>query len=65
MRAATFLGAAIIAALTIAVLVSSVPLFRFVNVTFITQDDQSGFDVSVRAPQKPKVARIATCPGRP
>jgi hydrophobic/amphiphilic exporter-1 (mainly G- bacteria), HAE1 family len=41
----------IIAALTIAVLLSSVPLFRFVSVTFITQDDQSGFDVSVRAPE--------------
>ena len=41
----------IVAVLTVLVLFSSVPLFRFVNVNFITQDDQSGFDVSVRAPE--------------
>jgi HAE1 family hydrophobic/amphiphilic exporter-1 len=39
----------VIGVLAVAVLVSSVPLFRFVAVTFVTQDDQSGFDVSVRA----------------
>src|SRR6266850_1885813 len=39
----------IVAVLTVLVLLSSVPLFRFVNINFTTQDDQSGFDVSVRA----------------
>ena len=39
----------VIGVLAVAVLLSSVPLFRFVAVTFVTQDDQSGFDVSVRA----------------
>ena len=39
----------VVAVLTLLVLLSSVPLFRFVSVNFITQDDQSGFDVSVRA----------------
>jgi HAE1 family hydrophobic/amphiphilic exporter-1 len=33
------------------VLLSSVPLFRIVTVNFITQDDQSAFDVTVRAPE--------------
>jgi len=41
----------IVAALAVLVLLSSVPLFGLVSVTFITQDDQSGFDVSVRAPE--------------
>lgn len=39
----------VVAVLTVLVLLSSVPLFRFVNVNFFSQDDQSGFDVSVRA----------------
>ena len=39
----------VIGVLAVAVLLSSVPLFRFVAVTFVTQDDQSGFDVNVRA----------------
>ncbi|MGE0592412.1 MAG: efflux RND transporter permease subunit [Vicinamibacterales bacterium] len=39
----------LVAGLAVLVLLSSVPLFRFVNVNFITQDDQSGFDVSMRA----------------
>ena len=39
----------IVAVLAVFVLLSSVPLFRFVNINFITQDDQAGFDVSVRA----------------
>ncbi len=39
----------IVAVLAVFVLLSSVPLFRFVNINFVTQDDQSGFDVSVRA----------------
>jgi HAE1 family hydrophobic/amphiphilic exporter-1 len=30
---------------------SSVPLFRFVQLNFTTQDDQSAFDLSVRAPE--------------
>jgi hydrophobic/amphiphilic exporter-1 (mainly G- bacteria), HAE1 family len=42
---------AIVAVVAVLVLLSSVPLFRLTNVTFITQDDQSGFDVSVRAPE--------------
>ena len=38
---------------TVAVLVflSSVPLMRLVNVNFLTQDDQSGFDITLRAPE--------------
>jgi HAE1 family hydrophobic/amphiphilic exporter-1 len=39
----------VIGVLTAGVLLSSVPLFQFVSVTFTTQDDQSGFDVNVRA----------------
>ncbi len=39
----------VIGVLAVAVLLSSVPLFRFVAITFVTQDDQSGFDVNVRA----------------
>ena len=39
----------VIGVLAVAVLLSSVPLFRFVSITFVTQDDQSGFDVNVRA----------------
>ena len=41
----------VIATLAVLVFFSSVPLFRFVNVNFTTQDDQSGFDLSVRAPE--------------
>ena len=41
----------VVATLAVLVLLSSVPLFRIVSVTFITQDDQSGFDVTVRAPE--------------
>jgi HAE1 family hydrophobic/amphiphilic exporter-1 len=37
--------------LAVVVFASSVPLFRFVNVNFTTQDDQSGFDLNVRAPE--------------
>ena len=40
----------VIGVVAVAVLLSSVPLFRFVAVTFLTQDDQSGFDVNVRSP---------------
>ena len=41
----------VVATLAVLVLLSSVPLFQIVSVTFITQDDQSGFDVTVRAPE--------------
>ena len=41
----------IIAALAVLVLFSSVPIFRIVNVNFTPQDDQSEFDVSLRAPE--------------
>jgi HAE1 family hydrophobic/amphiphilic exporter-1 len=41
----------VIAAVAVVVLFSSVPLFRFVNVNFTTQDDQSGFDLTARAPE--------------
>jgi HAE1 family hydrophobic/amphiphilic exporter-1 len=41
----------VIATLTVLVFLSSVPLFRFVNINFTTQDDQSGFDLTVRAPE--------------
>jgi HAE1 family hydrophobic/amphiphilic exporter-1 len=41
----------IIAVLAVVVLFSSVPIFRVVNVNFTPQDDQSEFDVSMRAPE--------------
>jgi len=41
----------LVAVLTIAVLASSVPLFRIVNVNFTPVDDTSQFDVTVRAPE--------------
>jgi HAE1 family hydrophobic/amphiphilic exporter-1 len=41
----------VIAALAVLVLFSSVPIFRIVNVNFTPQDDQSEFDVSLRAPE--------------
>ena len=41
----------IVASLAVLVLLSSIPLFGLVSVTFVTQDDQSGFDVSIRAPE--------------
>jgi hydrophobic/amphiphilic exporter-1 (mainly G- bacteria), HAE1 family len=41
----------IVAALAVAVLLSSVPMFRIVNINFTPQDDQSEFDVSLRAPE--------------
>ncbi|MSO82223.1 MAG: efflux RND transporter permease subunit [Acidobacteria bacterium] len=41
----------IVVAAAVLVLLSSVPLFRLVSVNFVTQDDQSGFDISVRAPE--------------
>ena len=39
----------VVAALAVGVFLSSFVLFRFVSVNFVTQDDQSGFDISVRA----------------
>jgi len=39
----------LIAGLAVLVLLSSVPIFRIVNVNFTPQDDQSEFDVSLRA----------------
>ena len=41
----------VIATLAVLVLLSSVPIFRVVNVNFTPQDDQSEFDVSLRAPE--------------
>src|SRR6186713_1643172 len=41
----------VIAAVAVLVLFSSVPIFRVVNVNFTPQDDQSEFDVSLRAPE--------------
>ena len=41
----------VIATLAVLVFFSSVPLFRFVSINFTTQDDQSGFDLTVRAPE--------------
>ncbi len=40
-----------VAALAVMVLLSSVPMFRIVNINFTPQDDQSEFDVSLRAPE--------------
>jgi HAE1 family hydrophobic/amphiphilic exporter-1 len=58
---------AIVAVATVAVLLSSVPLFRVVSVNFTPVDDQSQFDVTVRAPEGSSLAateilanRIAT-----
>ncbi len=39
----------IVSVVTVLVLLSSIPLMRLVSVNFMTQEDQSGFDVSVRA----------------
>ncbi|HLG55072.1 MAG TPA: efflux RND transporter permease subunit [Vicinamibacterales bacterium] len=41
----------IVSAVAVLVLLSSVPLFRMVNVNFTPTDDQSEFDVSLRAPE--------------
>ena len=41
----------IVAALAVLVLLSSVPIFRMVSVNFTPQDDQSEFDLSLRAPE--------------
>ena len=41
----------IVSALAVLVLMSSVPIFRMVSVSFTPQDDQSEFDVSLRAPE--------------
>jgi HAE1 family hydrophobic/amphiphilic exporter-1 len=41
----------VIATLAVLVLFSSVAIFRVVNVNFTPQDDQSEFDVSLRAPE--------------
>ena len=41
----------VIAGLAVLVLFSSIPIFRIVNVNFTPQDDQSEFDVSLRAPE--------------
>ena len=41
----------LIAGLAVLVLLSSVPLFRFVPVSFVPQDDRSEFTVSLRAPE--------------
>jgi HAE1 family hydrophobic/amphiphilic exporter-1 len=40
-----------VTALAVIVLLSSVPMFRIVNINFTPQDDQSEFDVSLRAPE--------------
>jgi HAE1 family hydrophobic/amphiphilic exporter-1 len=41
----------LVAAVAVLVLLSSVPMFRIVNINFTPQDDQSEFDVSLRAPE--------------
>jgi len=41
----------LVAGLAVLVLLSSVPIFRIVNVNFTPSDDQSEFDVSLRAPE--------------
>ena len=46
----------IVAVATVLVLLSSVPLFRIVNVNFTPVDDQSQFDVTVRAPEGSSLA---------
>ncbi len=46
----------LVAVATVLVLLSSVPLFRIVNVNFTPVDDQSQFDVTVRAPEGSSLA---------
>jgi HAE1 family hydrophobic/amphiphilic exporter-1 len=46
----------LVALAAIVVLASSVPLFRIVNVNFTPVDDQSQFDVTVRAPEGSSLA---------
>jgi HAE1 family hydrophobic/amphiphilic exporter-1 len=46
----------LVAVATVLVLASSVPLFRIVNVNFTPVDDQSQFDVTVRAPEGSSLA---------
>jgi HAE1 family hydrophobic/amphiphilic exporter-1 len=46
----------IVAVATVLVLASSVPLFRIVDVNFTPVDDQSQFEVSVRAPEGSSLA---------
>ena len=41
----------IVVAVAVAVLLASVPLFMFANKTFLPDDDQSEFEVNVRAPE--------------
>ena len=41
----------LVAAATVLILLSSIPLFKLVAVNFTPQDDQSEFDVTVRAPE--------------
>jgi hydrophobic/amphiphilic exporter-1 (mainly G- bacteria), HAE1 family len=41
----------IVAAIAVVVLISSVPLFSITNKNFIPQDDQSEFEINVRAPE--------------
>jgi HAE1 family hydrophobic/amphiphilic exporter-1 len=41
----------LVAVVAVLVLFSSVPMFRIVNINFTPQDDQSEFDVSLRAPE--------------
>src|SRR5262249_40202641 len=51
---------AVVATLAVLVFVSRVPLFRFVGINFTTPDDQSGFDLTVRAPEG---TRLDATPG--
>jgi HAE1 family hydrophobic/amphiphilic exporter-1 len=46
----------IVAGATVLVLLSSVPLFRIVNINFTPVDDTSQFDVTVRAPEGSSLA---------
>jgi HAE1 family hydrophobic/amphiphilic exporter-1 len=41
----------LVAGVAVLVLLSSVPLFKFANKNFIPQDDQSEFEINVRAPE--------------
>jgi HAE1 family hydrophobic/amphiphilic exporter-1 len=54
----------IVAAATVLVLLSSVPLFRIVNVNFTPVDDQSQFDITVRAPEGSSLAATALVANR-
>jgi HAE1 family hydrophobic/amphiphilic exporter-1 len=54
----------VVAVATVLLLLSSVPLFRFTAVNFTPEDDQSQFDVSMRAPEGTSLASMEVLANR-